>query len=157
MEAIEIFKAQHRLIEQLFQEIERATAPEAKLRLARELAEKLLLHMELEEGIFYPCASAVNSDLTQRNYKEHATVKAALARLARAQAEEEEFSQCLRETLDLVVQHVREEESELFPQCMEALSQETLDELSVEVEEKLNSIPASASSSDLASNHGVAP
>lgn len=157
MEAIEVLKAQHRLIEQLFLEIERAAAPEAKLRLTRDWCEKIVLHMDIEESIFYPAVASVRSDLIENSYEEHRALRTSLGAFAHLQADEEIFSARLRETLDLMAQHIREEESELFPACLELLSQETLDELSIEIEEKLKGVKSRDLAGDVRPGYGMAP
>ncbi len=138
MEVIETLKAQHRLVEQLFEETEKAKAPEAKERLFRDLTERLSLHMELEESIFYPCVSSVNDDLVTHSYAEHAAVRPLLEELMGLKGDDPLFLELLIQARKLVEEHVAEEEGVLFPACLDALDPEVMSELSVEIEESLN-------------------
>ncbi len=139
MEATEGLKAQHRLAEQLFEEIEQASSPDAKRQLMQELADKLMLHMDLEENVFYPAVSEVDEGQVKHSYEEHADVKPILSRLLQMQGDDPEFSVQLQKAKELVQHHVQEEEQELFPKCLQILGEDAMEDLGEEMEEWIKS------------------
>lgn len=157
MEATEGLKAQHRQAEQLFSEIEQAQSPDAKRQLMQELADKLTLHMDLEENLFYPAVEEVDEGKVKHSYEEHNEVKPILARLLTLEGDEPEFAQLLQKAKESIEHHVREEEEELFPKCFEVLGADGLEDLGEEMEEWIKTSIATASKEGSTQSPEIAP
>jgi hemerythrin superfamily protein len=56
MNAIDLLKKQHREVEDLFEKFEKAgeNAAKTRERLCREISNRLAVHAEIEEKLFYP-------------------------------------------------------------------------------------------------------
>lgn len=126
-----LLEGQHREVDALFSEIEQAgeRAHKTKERLVKTLMEKLNMHTDLEERIFYKAARAADEDLVLESYEEHAAMKNMLKRLAHTEAKDESFHAKLTVLKELVEHHVKEEENDLFPKCREIFEQDDLMEL----------------------------
>ena len=143
MNPIEFLESQHREVEALFSEIEKSgdRAGKRKKQLAAELIEKLTIHTKLEEAIFYPQSESVDEDLTLESYEEHDLVKVMLKKLGKTSPSDESFMPRVTVLKEMVEHHVKEEESELFPECEKQLSEEKLEILGNKLEatfKKLN-------------------
>jgi hemerythrin superfamily protein len=63
-DAITLLKADHRKVEALFEQFEKAKDNAGKQKLAQEICTELTVHATIEEEIFYPaCKEAVEDDL----------------------------------------------------------------------------------------------
>lgn len=126
-----LLEGQHREVDALFAEIEGASdkAYKTKERLVKTLAEKLEMHADLEERIFYKAAREADEDLVLESYEEHAAMKNMLKRLANTQGNDESFNAKVTVLKETVEHHVKEEENTLFPKCREVFDEEELEEL----------------------------
>jgi hemerythrin-like domain-containing protein len=130
-EPIALLMSQHREVEDLFSKIESAgdKAFTSKKKLFATLAEKLTLHMKLEESIFYPAAMKVDDDAVVEAREEHANVKTMIRKIAAIEPSDETFTAKVKVLKELVEHHVEEEESTLFPECKKSFEEEDLDML----------------------------
>ena len=88
MDAVELLKSQHREVEKLFKEIEKAEEPEDKEALFEDLADKLAIHARIEEQFFYPAVHEKKTeDMVLEAFVEHTSIKRLLADLLEADAE----------------------------------------------------------------------
>src|SRR2546430_17378057 len=85
MDAISLLKDDHRKVEKLFQEIEKAPAGKRD-QLYKEINKELTIHAELEEKLFYPAADAAKQthELALEAMEEHKQMKIVLAALEQA-------------------------------------------------------------------------
>lgn len=134
-DAIEILTSQHREVDALFEELEKAgdRAHKTKQKLAQKIAEKLTAHARLEEKHFYPAAKEADEALVAEAAEEHFGVKNMLQRLAKAKPGSEEFDARVTVLKELVEHHVKEEEQDLFPKCREALGAEKLTAMGIAI------------------------
>ena len=66
-DAITLLKADHRKVEELFEQFEKAKDTARKEKLAQEICTELTVHATIEEEIFYPaCKEAVEDELDTR-------------------------------------------------------------------------------------------
>jgi hypothetical protein len=132
MDPTKLLKKQHREVEGLFREIEKSDEPQECRRLVDEIAEKLGLHMRIEEEIFYPAIQELGAkkarEMGAEAYEEHAVVKLVLAELPRVDPEDERFHAKMTVLSELIEHHVEEEETEMF-KLAQKLGDERLDEL----------------------------
>ena len=122
LNAIEFLKAEHDAVDELFKAFEEAKDDRSGTRkksLVAQICEALTVHATIEEEIFYPAArnaSAVESDLVSEAAVEHQSLKEIIGRLERAPLTDPLYDAGVKVLSEYVKHHVREEESELFPQ-----------------------------------------
>lgn len=116
MKATNMLKRQHRHVEKLFSQIERARDEERRLSLVKDLADELAAHMVIEEQVFYPAAAAVLDDPTmvEEGIVEHYAARAALSVVLTPNGQVS-FGAALKALKELIEHHVKEEEEDLFP------------------------------------------
>jgi hemerythrin superfamily protein len=118
-DAIELLKADHREVEDLFRQFEEAQAGSDKVALASVICHALGVHAEIEEQIFYPESRRVldkeSQDLVDEAVVEHASLKDLMANLADMHAGDELFDARVKVLKEYVQHHVKEEENEFFP------------------------------------------
>jgi hemerythrin superfamily protein len=133
MKATELLKRQHRKVEAIFDELERARAESSGLLL--ELANDLAAHMAIEQDLFYPAVREIDAELVSESFEEHALAEIALKRLLKTAPDDQAFDARVAALSDLIHHHVDEEESELFPAVETALGAERLEQLGKKLEE----------------------
>lgn len=144
MNAIELLKSQHRAVERLFAQIEKAKTADAKQKLFVEIADSLAVHATVEEHQFYPTVRAKRTeDILLEALEEHVGIKRVLADLLATDAKNPTFDAKIKVLTEQVEHHVKEEESDLFPKVKKILGAEELQALGqnmeaeqIEIEEK---------------------
>ena len=92
-DAIALLKQDHREVEELFEEFEKASGDGRKQKLAEQICLELSVHAQIEEEIFYPaCEGNVDEDLLKEAYVEHDGGQAADRRDRRRAATERRIS-----------------------------------------------------------------
>ena len=114
-DAIALLKEDHRKVEDLFGDFEKARGDGRKERLAHEICLELSVHAAIEEEIFYPaCEGKVDEDLLKESYVEHDAVKLMVAEIEAGSGESDEFFDAKVKVLQEEVEHhVKEEEKRL--------------------------------------------
>lgn len=135
MDAFSLLKADHRKVEELFEQLESATG-KAKLQVFAQIKTELDLHAHIEEKIFYPALEEPKQthDLTLEAYEEHDVVKKLLRELSRSKTANDEWEAKAKVLQENVEHHVEEEENELFKKASSVLSQEDIAELGESME-----------------------
>jgi hemerythrin superfamily protein len=137
-DAIALLEADHKKVIKLFKEVEdlsdRATAQLQKL--GDEICQDLKVHAEIEEKIFYPAIQErtkrghkEEKDLVLESYEEHAAAKKVIADIEAIDANDDSFKPKIKALSELIEHHVKEEESELFPNSRELFSEDEMLEL----------------------------
>lgn len=130
MNAIELLKSQHRAVEKLFAQIDKAKTTDAKQKLFDQLADSLAVHATIEEHQFYPAVKAKRTeDILLEALEEHVGIKRVLADLLETDADDPTFDAKIKVLSELVEHHVGEEEKDLFPKVKKILSNEVLEVL----------------------------
>jgi iron-sulfur cluster repair protein YtfE (RIC family) len=130
MNAIDLLTSQHREVESLFADIEKARTADRKEELFTELADRLAIHSAIEEHHFYPAVRKGDTEsIVVVSMKEHLGIKRTLSELLDIDADEESFAPKLQALKAEVEEHVREEESQLFPRVGKLLSRGELESL----------------------------
>jgi len=124
-DAIALLKEDHRKVEELFEQFEKAKGDGRKEELARQICLELSVHTALEEKIFYPaCDGKVDEELLNESYVEHDAAKLLIAEIDAANGESDEyFDSKVKVLQEEIEHHVQEEEkpkSGLFAQAREA-------------------------------------
>jgi hypothetical protein len=110
-DAIALLKADHRKVEGLFEQFEKAKDNARKQKLAQEICTELTVHATIEEEIFYPaCKEAVEDDLEHEAYVEHDGAKVLIAEIAQGNPEDEFYDAKVMVLSEMIKHHVKEEE-----------------------------------------------
>lgn len=133
-DAIALLKADHRAVEELFEQFEKASGIERKQKLAEEICLELSVHAQIEEEIFYPaCEGKVDEDLLKESYVEHDGAKVLIAEIMKGGPADDFYEAKVKVLQEEIEHHVQEEEKRLeglFAQArkaeldMDALGQE---------------------------------
>jgi len=118
-DAIALLKADHEAVSQLFAEYEGTRSVANKKALVAKICTALSVHVQIEEDIFYPAVKAALKDklLVPEAMVEHAGVKGLIAQLEVAEPDAEVFDAKVKVLSEYVKHHVKEEQSEMFPQA----------------------------------------
>jgi hemerythrin superfamily protein len=124
-DAIALLKQDHRTVEELFADFEKASGDGRKEKLATEICLELSVHAAIEEEIFYPaCEGKVDEDLLKESYVEHDAAKLLIAEISEGSGESDEFFDSKVKVLsEEIAHHVEEEEKRmegLFAQARKA-------------------------------------
>lgn len=138
MKATELLKGQHRQVRELFKRVQDTGDAGERRELLEEIAERLQVHMMIEESIFYPAmqdaaTTAKIREMVPEAYEEHHVVKLVLDELPELDPGDDRFKAKMTVLCELVDHHVVEEEKELF-KAAEKLGVERLEELGAEME-----------------------
>jgi hemerythrin superfamily protein len=134
MNAIELLESQHREVEDLFSQIEKAKDPGKKEQLFTTLADNLAVHATIEEHRFYPAVKAKRTeDILLEALEEHLAIKRVLSDLLDVEIEDETFDAKLAVLKETVEHHVEEEEGDLFPKVRKILSSDELEAIGQEM------------------------
>lgn len=134
MTAIDMLKQDHRKVQGLFHQFEKAgeRAFQQKQRIAEKTFEALDVHTKLEEEIFYPAVQVADqsgNDMVNEAIEEHNVVKDLISELKTTAPDAEEYDAKFKVLTENVRHHIREEETELFPHGVAQLDKAELNEL----------------------------
>ena len=87
-----------------------------------KIKKELEVHMTCEEKFFYPKAKKVDAELVQHGIEEHEEAKKLLKELNSMDKGSNQWMSKFKELKEAVEHHVDEEESKLFPESREGLS-----------------------------------
>ena len=123
-DAIALLKNDHREVEELFEQFEKAKGDGRKEKLALQICKELTIHTMLEEEIFYPaCEGKVEEDLLKESFVEHDAAKVLIAEIEAGEPSDEFFDSKVKVLKEEIEHHVEEEErpkTGLFAQAREA-------------------------------------
>ncbi|MET9857747.1 hemerythrin domain-containing protein [Streptomyces smyrnaeus] len=165
MDAIELLKHDHRMVEQLFRDYRGAASARQRRAVVETVIRELSKHAAVEELMIYPLARQVLPDGQQEideHLAEHMGVKKTLLALDQlptadrhsdtypdghrgGEGDEQVFEQTDRLMAELqreIEEHVAEEEGRLMPMLREAVDQHTLDELGRALEKAKRTAPS---------------
>ena len=138
MKATDLLKKQHRQVEKLFKQAEKAQSRQRR-QLMDQIVEQLKLHTKIEEEIFYPAVRELGTskaeEMIDEAFEEHHVVDLVLAELPTVDPEDERFEAKMTVLSELVQHHVEEEEGELFPMAEKKLGAERIKELGQQMEQ----------------------
>ena len=140
MDAIVLLKDDHKTVEKLFKEFEKAGdgAYAEKRRIVDQVIEELTVHAVIEEQVFYPAAREAAPDTRDHvleSIEEHHVVVWMLSELAGLDPEDERFDAKMAVLMENVRHHVQEEEKDWFPEVRKAMGRNRLVELGERLEE----------------------
>jgi hypothetical protein len=113
-DAIALLKADHRTVEELFEQFEGASGSSKKQKLALQICLELTVHAKIEEEIFYPaCEGKVEEDLLKEAYVEHDGAKVLIAEIEAASPDDEFYDAKVKVLSEQIEHHVGEEEQRM--------------------------------------------
>jgi hemerythrin superfamily protein len=122
-DALELLHSDHQQVEDLFAQFEKARTADRKERLAAQICSELKVHAQVEEEIFYPAARKAlprSRDLLDEATVEHGSAKALISQIEASEPRDPLFDANVLVLSEYIKHHVKEEESELFPQLRKA-------------------------------------
>jgi hypothetical protein len=124
LDAIALLKKDHRTVEALFADFEKASGEGRKQKLAEQICLDLSVHAQIEEEIFYPaCEGKVDEDLLKESYVEHDGAKVLIAEILAGEPSDEFYDSKVKVLSEEIEHHVEEEEKRmegLFAQARQA-------------------------------------
>jgi hemerythrin superfamily protein len=113
-DAVALLKEDHRTVEDLFAQFEKARGDGRKQELATEICTELSIHARIEEEIFYPaCEGKVEEDLLKEAYVEHDGAKVLIAEIMAGEPSDEFYDAKVTVLQEQIEHHVQEEEKRL--------------------------------------------
>ena len=110
-DAIALLKADHRKVEDLFEQFEEASGSAAKRKLAEQICNELKVHATIEEEIFYPAIRGeVEDDMMDEAYVEHDGAKVLINDILSSAPAEEYYDAKVKVLSEEIKHHVKEEE-----------------------------------------------
>ena len=111
-DAIALLKADHRTVEGLFEQFEKAKGNDKKAALVKQICTELTIHTLIEEEIFYPAVQGkIEEDTLDEAYVEHDGAKMLIAELASADPEAPFYDAKVKVLSEEIQHHVKEEEA----------------------------------------------
>jgi hemerythrin superfamily protein len=134
-DAITLLKQQHREVDALFTRIQNSKADDEKIQLLGQIAERLTIHAEIEERIFYPFARSKGiQDLVDHSLKEHMEAKRLISEMLQLKRSDPRVDQDVLQLIESVQHHVQKEENTFFPRLMTLVTQDDLMSLGGQME-----------------------
>jgi hemerythrin superfamily protein len=135
-EVIAFLKAQHNLIEDMFDQVLHATDPKAREKPFVQLRQLLAVHETAEEMVVHPRVrrevDAIDSIVDARLEEEH-EAKELLSRIEKIDVTSQQFIDELTKLRDAVLDHALHEETYEFPKLQKELDDDELKRLTVAV------------------------
>ena len=141
MEATKLLMEDHRVVDEMLEQCQ--TGP-CSADLVQELSRELSIHAAIEETELYPLMrqSVPNADhLIDHALAEHQTVKELLAEIEALTPGTPDFNRKIEKLASGVREHVREEESKLFPLLRQRIPPAELDTLGAKLESAKSTAP----------------
>jgi hemerythrin-like domain-containing protein len=136
-DAIVLLKADHKEVQRVFRNFEKAGEDEkTKGQLVKAMIELLTVHTYLENEVMYPEVRRLLPDLEDdvlESYEEHHVADVLCMELYAMQPSDERFDAKTSVLIENVRHHIEEEEQEWFPKVREGLGRKTLQDIGAEL------------------------
>ncbi|OYW44106.1 MAG: hemerythrin [Sphingomonadales bacterium 32-68-7] len=110
-DAIALLKADHRVVEELFDKFENATGKSRKEQIATKICNELKIHAMIEEEIFYPALRGkIEDDTLDEAYVEHDGAKVLINDIMAGGPDEQFYDAKVTVLSEEIEHHVEEEE-----------------------------------------------
>lgn len=111
-DAIALLKADHRQVEQWFEQFQSSRSGDRKATLAEQICQALEVHAKIEEEIFYPAflEATDDEDIHHEAEIEHDGAKKLIAEIKSKGPEDEYFDARVSVLSEMIKHHVKEEE-----------------------------------------------
>jgi hypothetical protein len=147
MDIIRFLKHQHEDAKDVLNEIIVQNDASESRSLLEKMSKMLRLHRQIEETIVYPAASRCfqgdrRKPSVLQSFEEHELARHCLSVLESTPPTDEHFVARAKVLKGVLLEHIFEEESELFPSLATKLGQSGIDMLGDEVERQLSNLEA---------------
>jgi iron-sulfur cluster repair protein YtfE (RIC family) len=114
-DACTLLDDEHNEVARLFEQYKAAHDASRQKLLARQICQELLVHMQIEEEIFYPAFGKATGDaaLLQDSRREHQEARDLIAKLEQKPAD----AKLMLELEDAILHHVNDEREKMFPKA----------------------------------------
>jgi len=120
-DAIALLKADHRKVEELFEQFENTSGSSRKQKIAHQICVELKIHTTIEEEIFYPAFEGkIEEDTLREAYVEHDGAKVLVNDIEASSPDDEFYDSKVKVLSEEIEHHVGEEERPaegMFAQC----------------------------------------
>ena len=115
MDATHLLMEDHRKVEGLFEQYEKAGGDGRKEKIARQICTELKVHSMIEEEIFYPaCKDKIEDEgLLDESYVEHDGAKVLIAEIEAGGPDDEFYDAKVKVLSEQIEHHVEEEEKRM--------------------------------------------
>lgn len=127
----ELIRMDHMKVNTLFAEIQSTDDPQKIQEFFGQIYKDLSAHSEAEEQIVYPAVRPYYSN-TQHLYQEQAEMKQMLEQIKALNPSSPNFKEHIKQLMDAVMHHVRQEESEMFAKINDNFSEEQQERMATE-------------------------
>ena len=116
-DAIALLKADHRAVEKLFSQFQKAKDEDRKKQLALQICLELRVHTQIEEEILYPASREFlkDEDMVDEAIVEHQAAKDLIEQIESMEPGDDLYEAKVTVLCEQVDHHVEEEEKEYFP------------------------------------------
>jgi len=129
----DVIRMDHQKVNVLFTEIEQSNNPQKIQEYFGQIYKDLTAHAEAEEQVVYPAVrSFYGQSDTQELYDEQAEMKVLLDRIKASSPGSSEFKHGIQQLKDIVMDHVRQEESTMFAAIRNNCSSDQSERLATE-------------------------
>jgi iron-sulfur cluster repair protein YtfE (RIC family) len=162
-DAIALLKKDHADVKRLFAQeqmnsSERNGADQASI--FQRIKAALEVHATIEEEIFYPAIKIARSehmkDEVREGYEEHKQIKFLLEQISSITPADETYGPKIKVLKEDVEHHVKEEESEMFPDARKFLGKVRLLELGTEMEARKQQLENNLASKSVSASQATA-
>jgi hypothetical protein len=143
-DVIELLEHDHREVEQMFAEFERATDAQEKRAIADKIIIELVRHSEAEEQAVYPAMKANiegSKEMVEHEIEEHSKAEKIMKKLDGLDPTDPSFETLMQELQTAIRHHIKEEETDSFPKFRQAVDQAELDKLGSTVQALKKIVP----------------
>jgi hemerythrin superfamily protein len=111
-DAVALLKADHRQVEEWFEQFESTRSDDRKKKLAGQICQALEVHTKIEEEIFYPAflEATEEEDIHHEAEVEHAGAKKLIAEIEGSGPDDEYYDAKVKVLSEMIKHHVKEEE-----------------------------------------------
>lgn len=144
MDGIESLEKDHDKIRSLFSELEGTADPHELQDSFNKLGNILTIHAEAEEQVLYPEARNCEgtAELIDKGYQEHDKGDQMVLAIKSISSNQSEFKAKVRELQEFMLNHLDEEENDLFPRVRQCMNDKKLEQLGTQLKDtKANVAP----------------
>lgn len=149
-DAIALLKADHRQVEEWFEQFESARSDDKKKSLATQICQALKVHTQIEEEIFYPAflEATEEEDIHHEAEVEHAGAKNLIAQIEASGPDDDYYDAKVTVLSEMIKHHVKEEEQRggMFAKARQ--SQMDLEALGAQLRARKNELMGEAPDED---------
>jgi hemerythrin superfamily protein len=162
LDAVTLLKTDHAAVKKLFESEKKLTETDGKKKEAifSQIKAALTVHATIEEEIFYPAVKAARAknvkDEVREAYEEHKQIKSLLAQIAGITSADETYDMKIKVLMEDVEHHVKDEETEMFPDARKFLGEKRLRELGAQLEARKQQLEKNPASKPTLDTHSAA-